>query len=123
MTRMTRMTRRPLPCHSCHSGHSRFRPSVAPCVVELKSGRRPRVDRLPHPRADRAQLLLLLAIRLDDVAEERTSRPVVEHDWLCREALAAEVTLGVESHRIAQDDVIVTVLHAHRDEPLAGFLH
>jgi hypothetical protein len=39
------------------------------------------------------------------------------------EALSAEVALRIQPHRVAKDDVVVSILNAHRDEALAGLLH
>jgi hypothetical protein len=81
------------------------------------------IYRSSHTGPDGAQLLLLFAIRLENVAEQRAGRPIIDRDGLRREALAAEVTLWVEAYGMAKDHVFVTVLNPHRDESLAGLLH
>src|SRR5687768_3175896 len=98
-------------------------PSITSTTLTPSTTSALHVDRLPDARADRPQLLLLLSVRLEDVAEQGARRAVIDRDRLRREPLAAEVALRVEADGMAEDDVLVSILHAHGDEPLAGLLH
>lgn len=73
--------------------------------------------------ADGSQLLLLLTVRLEDVAKKGAGRSIIERDRLRRESLATQVSFSVNANRVLQDDVITVILHAHGNESLAWLFH
>ena len=79
--------------------------------------------RLADAVAQAAQRFPLIGIGVQDVPEQGPGGRLAELDWLGGEPTAAEVTLGVETQRLAEHHLFVAKSDAHGDKPLPRLLH